>query len=125
VLDQGLDPAAIGQDILKRHYITIGMLAFALLVPLAITSNSIMIRRLGPARWQRLHRLVYVAAVAAAVHFVMVVKAWPLEPLVYAALVAGLLLFRLAAYMMPERNASRAPRRRRLQPSSTPVPARD
>jgi sulfoxide reductase heme-binding subunit YedZ len=125
LLDQGLDPAAIGQDILKRPYITIGMLAFALLVPLAATSNSYMIKRLGPGRWQRLHRLVYVAAAAGAIHFVMVVKAWPLEPLVYAGLVASLLLFRLAVRMMPATSASRPPRGRRPRPSSTPVSVRD
>jgi sulfoxide reductase heme-binding subunit YedZ len=124
VLDQGLDLTAIWQDILKRPYITIGMLAFALLVPLAATSNNYMIKRLGAAAWQRLHRLVYVAAPAAAIHFVMLVKAWPLEPLVYAALVAGLLLFRLAIRMMPGRHVSRQPRRR-LQPSSAPVSVQD
>lgn len=97
VLDQGLDLAAIWADILKRPYITVGMLAFAILVPLAATSNAPMIRRLAGGAWQRLHRLVYVAAVAAALHFIMLVKAWPAEPLIYAAIVAALLLFRLVA----------------------------
>jgi sulfoxide reductase heme-binding subunit YedZ len=95
VLDQGLDLAAIWADILKRPYITVGMLAFLVLVPLAVTSNAAMIRRLGGTAWQRLHRLIYLAAAAAAVHFIMLVKSWPAEPLIYAALVAGLLLFRL------------------------------
>lgn len=95
LLDQGLDFAAIWADIVKRPYITVGMLAFVMLVPLAVTSNSAMIRRLGGAAWQRLHRLVYLAAAAAAIHFVMVVKAWPPEPLIYAGLVAILLLFRV------------------------------
>jgi sulfoxide reductase heme-binding subunit YedZ len=99
LLDQGLDFAAIWADIVKRPYITVGMLAFTMLVPLAVTSNTAMIRRLGGAAWQRLHRLVYVATAAAAVHFVMVVKAWPPEPLIYAGIVAVLLLFRLAFYM--------------------------
>lgn len=98
LLDQGLDLAAVWGDIVKRPFITVGMLAFAILVPLAVTSNAPMIRQLG-ARWQRLHRYVYVAAAAAAVHFVMLVKAWPAEPLVYAALVGVLLLFRLQAYL--------------------------
>src|SRR5262245_40384486 len=80
VLDQGLDLAAIWADIVKRPYITVGMLAFTLLVPLATTSNSAMIKRLG-ATWGRLHKLVYVAAAAAAIHFIMLVKAWPAEPL--------------------------------------------
>jgi methionine sulfoxide reductase heme-binding subunit len=99
LLDQGLDLAAIWADIVKRPYITVGMFAFVTLVPLAVTSNNVMIRRLGGAAWQRLHRLVYVAAAAAAIHFVMVVKAWPPEPLIYAGIVAALLLFRLWQYV--------------------------
>jgi len=93
-LDQGFDLAAIWADIVKRPYITIGMFAFAILVPLAATSSNAMIKRLGSQAWQRLHRLVYLAAAAAAVHFVMVVKAWPLEPLVYS-ITACLLIVRL------------------------------
>jgi methionine sulfoxide reductase heme-binding subunit len=98
LLDQGLDFAAIWADIVKRPFITVGMIAFAVLVPLAVTSNSPMIRRLG-ANWNRLHRYVYLAAGAAAVHFVMVVKSWPPEPLIYAALVAILLLYRLQVFI--------------------------
>jgi sulfoxide reductase heme-binding subunit YedZ len=109
VLDQGLDLAAIWADIVKRPYITVGMLAFIILVPLAVTSNGPMIRRLGGAAWQRLHRLVYAAAAAAAIHFVMVVKSWPAEPLVYAAIVAVLLLFRLVVHL--QRRAKPAPSR--------------
>jgi sulfoxide reductase heme-binding subunit YedZ len=95
VLDKGLDLATIWADIARRPYITIGMLAFAILVPLAATSNSATIRRLGARAWQRLHRLVYVATAAGALHFVMLVKALSPEPLLYAGLVAVLLLFRL------------------------------
>ena len=99
MLDQGLDLAAIWADILKRPYITVGMLAFTLLVPLAVTSNNAMIRRLGARAWQRLHRLVYVATAAAAIHFVMLVKSWwTPEPVIYASLVTLLLLFRLWLY---------------------------
>lgn len=111
LLDQGLDLAAVWGDIVKRPFITVGMLAFAILVPLAVTSNAPMIRQLG-ARWQRLHRYVYVAAAAAAVHFVMLVKAWPAEPLVYAALVGVLLLFRLQAYLQKRRRTQPAARAR-------------
>jgi sulfoxide reductase heme-binding subunit YedZ len=96
-LDQGLDLAAIGKDILKRPYITIGMLAFLILIPLAATSNATMIKRLGGAAWQRLHRWVYLAAAAAALHFLLLVKSWPAEPIIYAAIVAALLLFRAAS----------------------------
>jgi methionine sulfoxide reductase heme-binding subunit len=99
VLDQGLDGAAIVADIIKRPYITVGMLAFIILVPLAITSNNAMIRRLGGQAWNRLHRLVYVAAIAASVHFLMVVKTWNPEPVFYAVLIAALLSYRLAKYV--------------------------
>jgi sulfoxide reductase heme-binding subunit YedZ len=95
VLDQGLDMAAIWADIVKRPYITIGMATFVILVPLALTSNNAAIRRMGGQAWARLHRLVYVAAIGAALHFILVVKSWPMEPLVYAAIVAMLLGYRL------------------------------
>jgi sulfoxide reductase heme-binding subunit YedZ len=95
LLDQALDWAAIWADILKRPYITIGMLGFFLLLPLAITSSNAMIRRLGGVRWRRLHRLVYPAAIAGAVHFLLLVKSWPPEPIIYAAIVLALLGWRL------------------------------
>lgn len=95
VLDQGLDFAAIFADIVKRPYITIGMATFVILIPLAVTSNNASIRRLGGQVWARLHRLVYLAAIGAALHFLLVVKSWPPEPLVYAAIVAALLGYRV------------------------------
>jgi methionine sulfoxide reductase heme-binding subunit len=115
VLDQGLDLAAIWADIVKRPYITVGMLAFTILVPLAVTSNGAMIRRLGAGRWQRLHRLVYVATALAAIHFLLLVKTWPGEPIIYAGLITLLLLIRLWFYA-----------RKRLWPKARPVsrPAR-
>ncbi len=94
-LDQGLDAAAIWNDIVKRPYITVGLLAFTILIPLALTSNTAMIKRLGAATWQKLHRWVYLAAAASALHFIMLVKAWPPEPLIYAGIVAILLAFRV------------------------------
>jgi sulfoxide reductase heme-binding subunit YedZ len=108
VLDQDVDLAAIWADIVKRPYITVGMLSFTILLPLAITSNNAMIRRLGGVAWAQLHRWIYVAAGAAAIHFVMVVKAWPLEPLVYAALVALVLIFRLVIYVRKHRRGPAA-----------------
>jgi methionine sulfoxide reductase heme-binding subunit len=105
-LDQGFDMAAVLKDILKRPYITIGMAAFTILIPLAATSNAAMIRRLGAQAWTRLHKWVYAAAGLAAIHFVMVVKSWPAEPLIYAAIVATLLLFRL----FPQRRKARTRR---------------
>jgi methionine sulfoxide reductase heme-binding subunit len=109
VLDQGLDVSAIIADIIKRPYITVGMFAFLILVPLAVTSNNTMIRRLSGGAWQKLHRWVYVAAAAAAIHFIMLVKAWPPEPLIYAAIVALLLLFRFGAYLQKRRSPRLAP----------------
>lgn len=109
VLDQGLDFAAIGVDIVKRPYITIGMATFVILLPLALTSTNAAIRRLGGQAWARLHRLVYVAAIGAALHFILVVKSWPMEPLVYAAIVAGLLGYRLARSMAKKERPRQRP----------------
>jgi methionine sulfoxide reductase heme-binding subunit len=108
VLDQGLDVSAIVADIVKRPYITIGMATFVILVPLALTSNNASIRRMGGQAWAKLHRLVYLAAIGAALHFLLVVKSWPPEPLVYAAIVAVLLGYRLIRSTMKKTS----PRRR-------------
>jgi len=81
-------------DILKRPYITIGMAGFALMIPLAVTSNNWSVRRLGPA-WRRLHRLTYPAVLLGAVHYVMLVKGWQTEPLLYLGAALGLLALRL------------------------------
>jgi len=94
VLDQWFDLDAIGADLVKRPYITVGFTAFALLVPLAVTSTSGWMRRLGP-RWHRLHRLVYPAAILSVTHFWWQVKADWREPAVYAVLLAGLLAWRV------------------------------
>ena len=88
------DPARMWADLAKRPYITIGMAAFVLLLPVAITSNNASIRRLGPTRWRRLHMLTYVICALGAVHYVMVQKVWEIEPLVYLAIVLGLLATR-------------------------------
>lgn len=93
-LDQFFLWDEIWLDILDRPFITVGMLAFVLLVPLAATSNRSMIRRLGKG-WKRLHRLAYVAPLLGVLHFWWLVKADVLEPFVYAALLAVLLLARL------------------------------
>ncbi|MBV9112605.1 MAG: protein-methionine-sulfoxide reductase heme-binding subunit MsrQ [Hyphomicrobiales bacterium] len=111
VLDQGLDLSAIVADILKRLYITIGMAGFVILVPLAITSNNLSIRRLGAQSWNRLHRWVYLAAILAVLHFLLSVKV-PIEPLFYAVLVAILLGYRLARSLLRERRG-KAPARAR------------
>lgn len=89
--DQFFDWAEIGKDILKRPFITVGMLSFVLLLPLALTSNQYAIRRLGGKRWQSLHRLVYLISLLAVLHYAWMVKADISGPLQYAALLALLL----------------------------------
>ena len=70
------------------------MAGFLCLIPLAVTSNNLSIRKLGPLRWRKLHKLVYPAAVLGAVHFVWLAKGFQIEPLVYLAITLGLLAFR-------------------------------
>jgi sulfoxide reductase heme-binding subunit YedZ len=83
--------ASVAADVYKRPFITIGFTAFSLMVPLAITSTAGMIRRLGGKRWNALHRLVYVSAVAGVVHYYWLVKADITRPVIYAAVVLALL----------------------------------
>jgi len=95
VLDKQFYWGQMWADILKRPYITIGMAGFAALVPLALTSNDYSIRWLGAARWRRLHRLSYFIVAAGAVHYLLVVKSWPLQPIIYLAIVVAVLGLRL------------------------------
>lgn len=99
-VDLFFDWQALWKDVVKRRYITIGMLALLLLVPLAATSTDAMIRRLGGRRWRALHRLAYVAGVLGVVHFWMMVKADIREPMLYAAVLAVLLGYRVAAAVL-------------------------
>ena len=94
VLDMGLLLGQALADIVKRPYVTIGMASLLMLIPLAITSNNRMVRRLGAARWQKLHKLTYPAVTLGAVHYIWLVKAWPMEPFVYLAVVLGLIASR-------------------------------
>ncbi len=94
-LDKALRWSEILADLYKRPYIIIGMLAFVVMIPLALTSSNRAIRSLGPLAWRRLHQLTYLAALAGAFHFVMLKKTWATEPLIYLALVIGLLAARL------------------------------
>jgi sulfoxide reductase heme-binding subunit YedZ len=93
-LDQFFAWAHIGADIVKRPYITVGMTTFLLLVPLAATSTSGMVKRLGAKRWKRLHMLAYAAAALAVFHYFMMVKADVREPLIYGGVLALLLGWR-------------------------------
>ncbi len=90
VFDHTLDVIGMAEDVVKRPYITVGMAAFLMMLPLAVTSNAAMIRRLG-RRWQVLHRLAYAAAVAGVLHFWWLVKADIREPQRFAVVLTLLL----------------------------------
>lgn len=113
LFDQEFTLAYIVEDVVEHPYVTAGFTAFLLLVPLALTSTRGMIRRLGK-RWQKLHRLVYVAAGLAVLHFVWLVKKDLTEPMVYVAVLGLLLALRLpvvtGARKPPPRLRPRAPR---------------
>lgn len=108
-LDMLFDWAELWADVLKRIYITVGMAAFLLLVPLAVTSTKGWIKRLGARTWQRLHKSVYAVGVLAVVHFIMMRKGFQIEPLIYATILAGLLAFRVKA-ALPKRRIKQTPK---------------
>ncbi|MGD8571506.1 MAG: protein-methionine-sulfoxide reductase heme-binding subunit MsrQ [Gammaproteobacteria bacterium] len=95
VFDHFFDVSEIAKDIVKRPYITVGFTAFVILVPLAVTSTSQMMKRLGK-NWKRLHQWVYVAAVCGILHYLWLVKADILQPMIYAVIL--LLLFVIRAW---------------------------
>ncbi len=94
-IDMGLRWGQILPDLYKRWYILVGMSAFLLLIPLAITSNNRSIRRLGAQNWNRLHKLAYAATALAMLHFLMVGKVYTVEVLTYTAILLALLAVRL------------------------------
>ena len=91
-------------DIIKRPYITVGMAAFLLMIPMVVTSNNLSLRKLGPKRWRRWHRLMYPVCILGGLHFVMLAKGFQIEPLVYLALILALIAARI-----PWRRSRRAP----------------
>ena len=116
-VDQFFDLPAIGKDIVKRKFITVGFAASLLLIPLALTSTDGMVRRLGFARWKRLHRLIYLAAALGVVHFVWRVKSDLRQPLMFAAALAALLVIRTLRTLRTLK-----PLRGRPSPASRPAP---
>ena len=104
-LDQGFAWDEIWKDIVKRQFMTVGFLALMLMLPLAVTSTNKMVKRLGFPRWKRLHRLAYVAAVAAIIHFKWRMKSDFREPALYAGILALLFLIRIGAYIRDRRAA--------------------
>ena len=103
VLDMSLLWQQMWADIWKRPYITIGMAGFLLLVPLALTSNNLSVRKLGAAGWRKLHKLTYAAVILGGLHYIWLAKGIQLEPLLYMAVILGLLALRL-----PKRKAAQS-----------------
>lgn len=98
-LDKFFDLCEMWKDVVKRRFITVGFAAFVLLIPLAVTSTAGWIRRLGGKRWQALHRLIYFSAILAVIHYYWLVKSAVVRPLTYGAILALLLVFRVAAWL--------------------------
>ncbi len=94
VLDQFFDWLAIWNDIIKRWYITVGMVGLLCLIPLAITSTKGWIKRIGGKNWNKLHKVVYVAGAAACLHFFMMRKGIQLEPIIYGGIFIALMAIR-------------------------------
>ena len=103
VLDMSLLWGQMWNDIWKRPYITVGMLGFVALVPLAITSNNLSVRKIGAGAWRKLHKLTYVAVLAGGVHYLWLARGFQLEPILYMVVIVGLLVLRL-----PKRRSERA-----------------
>jgi sulfoxide reductase heme-binding subunit YedZ len=97
-LDQGFDVHSMAKDVYKRPFITLGFTAFVLLIPLAVTSTRKMIQRLGGPHWQWLHRLIYVSATAAIVHFTWAMKKDIHRPIEYGIVLGLLLGYRVAVW---------------------------
>ncbi|MDH3455576.1 MAG: sulfoxide reductase heme-binding subunit YedZ [Gemmatimonadota bacterium] len=104
----GFSPSVIAEDVRERPYVTVGFTAFVLLLPLAVTSTKGWIKRLGGKRWRRLHRLVYVSAIGAVLHFLWLVKADLLRPVIFAGVLAILLGSRLARFRFRRSGVVRA-----------------
>jgi sulfoxide reductase heme-binding subunit YedZ len=106
VLDKFFDWHEILGDFTKRRFIIAGLTAFLAMLPLAITSTAGWIRRLGGRRWQALHRLLYVTAVAAVIHYYWLVKSDVRLPLFYGAIVALELLYRVGVWALGQRGSA-------------------
>jgi methionine sulfoxide reductase heme-binding subunit len=122
LIDHFFNWGQMGADIVKRPYVTLGMTALTLLVPLAATSTAAMVKRLGARNWKRLHRLVYAAAVAAALHFIWLAKVGRTEPYYYATILALLLGVRVADAL---RRRLRQRRERRAGVAASPAWAQE
>lgn len=119
-LDQGLSLDAVAEDVAERPFILAGVAGLLVLVPLAATSTARMLKRLGHARWKRIHRLAYVAGVLGVTHFFLRVKKDSTEPMIYAAVLGVLFAARIADWLRGR--ATRRPSRSRAGSGSSPPP---
>jgi sulfoxide reductase heme-binding subunit YedZ len=101
IFDKSLDLSAIVGDVWQRPFILVGMLAFTMLVPLAVTSTNGWVKRLGGKNWARLHKLIYVIAILGVVHFWIIVKSDVFYPALFGSVVVVLLGYRFMANRMP------------------------
>ena len=108
-LDKFFDVHEMMKDIAKRRFITVGFSAFVLMIPLALTSTSWSIRRLGGKRWQRLHRLIYLTGILAVIHYTWLVKADLRKPIEYGVVLGILLLYRVAVWASEKRKPQAIP----------------
>ena len=115
--DQNFNFGGMMKDVAKRPFVTVGFLGFVLLLPLALTSTKGWIRRLGGKRWQALHRLIYVIALCGVIHYYWLVKSDHRLPLLYGAILAVLLLYRLVSSLLKPRPAV-IPAPRKASPST-------
>ncbi len=118
VFDKLFDVHEIWKDICKRPFITVGFLAFTLLIPLAVTSTAGWIRRLGGRRWRILHRAIYISAVCGVIHYYWLVKSAVIRPLFYAGLVGLLLAWRAVGWLLRRRRTALA---NAMPPQRTPI----
>ncbi len=111
-LDKFFDLSEMIKDVIKRPFITAGFFAFLLLIPLAATSTSWAIRKMGGRNWRLLHRAIYLSAAAAVVHFWWKVKADTRQPMIYATILSILLLYRVASWSLHRRTQKADPKMR-------------
>jgi methionine sulfoxide reductase heme-binding subunit len=117
-LDRFFNLHEMWTDVLKRRFITVGFSGFVLMVPLAITSTTGWIRRLGGKRWQLLHRAIYFSAIAGVIHYYWLVKSDERKPLEYAAIVGVLLAWRIGAWTYGRRQKVVASTGQRNEPTT-------
>ena len=96
-----LDVQSLGrvwEEVVKRPYVTVGMLSFLMLIPLALTSNNYSVRKMGAVAWRKMHKLTYPAAILGALHYLWLVKGFQLEPIIYLIVILGLVATRYVSF---------------------------